>query len=181
MVLNDGLAGDYVLNEIQNSLTQINPTLILKSLNLPRTAEHCYQIEVDDRETLVGTKNVDSIALNTEKFNTIVGDILAGLTADKIHAPVQRAFNHQYACSRTKFLDAPGGTRKPFTIRRTKAIIKADKHSVMPSLLMLKQLHYSRIVERRIQSSKCPFQFTMIVYIIFPWSLRSAMNSEKLL
>ena len=90
----------------------------------------------------MGTKNLDSIALNTKKFNTIVGEILPGLTADKIHAPVQCPFNHQCACSRTKFLDAPGSTRKTFTIRSTLAIIKADNHSVMPSLLPLKQLHY---------------------------------------
>ena len=66
------------------------------------------------------TKNVDSIALNTRKFkkdqkevfNTIVREILPRVIADNLHATVQRPFNHQSACSRTYFLDAPGGRRK---------------------------------------------------------------------
>ena len=36
MVLNEGLSEDNVLNEIQSSLTDLNPSLSLKSLNPPR-------------------------------------------------------------------------------------------------------------------------------------------------
>ena len=84
------------------------------------------------------TKNIDSIAMNTKKFNkgqkevfnTIVGEILLGVTAGNLHAAVQRPSNHQSTRSRTYFLDAPGGTGKTFTIRAIQAILKARKRSI---------------------------------------------------
>ena len=84
VVLNDGLAADYVWNEILNWFTEISPTLSLKSLNLPRPAKSCYHIETDGQEHRVDTKNIVSIGFNTKKFNkyqkelfnTIVGEIL---------------------------------------------------------------------------------------------------------
>ena len=48
MVSNEKLSEDQVLNTIQNSLTEISPALILKSLNLPRTSERSYHIQTDD-------------------------------------------------------------------------------------------------------------------------------------
>ena len=137
--LNDGLAADYVLNDIQNFLTEVSSTLCLKSLNLPRRAERCYHIETDDQEHPADMKNIDSTALNTNKFNkdqnvvfnTIVVEILPGLIADNLHAPVQRLVNYQSACSRTYFLDAPDGTGKTFNILTIQAILKACKHSII--------------------------------------------------
>ena len=94
MVLNDGLPEDYVLNEIQNSLTEISPSLTLKSLNLPRPAERSYLIQPDDPKPPVVPHNIESIVSNTMKFNkdqrkvfnTIAGEILHGLTADNLYA-----------------------------------------------------------------------------------------------
>ena len=64
-------------------------------------------------------------------FNTIVGEILHGMTADNLYAPVQSPFNHQSAYSRAYFLDAPGGTGKTFTIHAIQSILKARKHSII--------------------------------------------------
>ena len=56
----------------------------------------------------------------------IVGEILPGVTADNLHAPVRRPFNHQFASSRTYYLDAPDGTGKTLTIRTIQAILEAS-------------------------------------------------------
>ena len=69
IVLSDGLSEDNVLNEIQNSLTEISPFLSLKSLNLLRPAERSYLIQPDDPELSVVPHNIESIVLNTMKFN----------------------------------------------------------------------------------------------------------------
>ena len=61
MVLNDGLSEDNVLNEIQNSLTEINPSLSWKSLNPPRPPERSYLIQPDDPEPPVILRNIESI------------------------------------------------------------------------------------------------------------------------
>ena len=85
------------------------------------------------------TRDVDRIALNTKKFkkyqkealNTIVGEIIPRVTVDNLHGPVQRPFNHKSACSRTYFLDSPGGKGNPFTFPTMQAILNARKHSVI--------------------------------------------------
>ena len=149
LVVNDGLVADYVLNQIQNLLIEVSPALSLKSLNLPTPAERSYHIEADVQEQPLDRKNIVSIALNSEKFNkdqeevlnTIVGEILSGVTADNLHAPVERPFNHQSACFRGYFLDAPGGTGKTLPFAQYKQFLRHASIALLPSLLLLWQYH----------------------------------------
>ena len=85
------------------------------------------------------TKNVDTISLNSKKFNkdhkevfnTIVGEIPPGKIADNLLASVQCPFNQQSASSRKYFLSEPGGTGQTFPIRTMQAILTAPKHIVI--------------------------------------------------
>ena len=137
--LTDELAEAYVLNEIQNSLREISPSLSFKSLNLPVPPEHSYHIDTESTEPVPTTENIESVMSSTKNFNneqrrvfnTIIGEILPGVTTENLSAHVKRPFNHQCACSRAYFLDAPGGTGKTFTIRAIQSILKVRKHSVI--------------------------------------------------
>ena len=68
----------------------------------------------------MNTETIETIEQNiktfikgqTNVFNTIVGEIVPGVTAENLDAPVQRPFNHKSACSRAYFLYASGGTGK---------------------------------------------------------------------
>ncbi len=137
--LNDELTKDYLLTEIQNSLSEISPALSLESLNLPKPPERSYHIQVENTNPVGNTQKIESIEVNTTKFNkgqnnvfnTILGAILPGVTAENLCAPFQSPFNHQSACSRAYFLDAPGRTGKTFTIHAIQSVLKIRKHSVI--------------------------------------------------
>ncbi len=111
----DELAQDYVLNEIQNSLTEISPALTLESFNLPVCPERAYDLLSDYAGELTNLQSIESIFMNPKKlnrdqkwvFNVIIGEILPEVTAQNLRASVQHQFNHKSAFSRTYFLDAP--------------------------------------------------------------------------
>ncbi len=60
--LNDELAKYYLLNEIQNSLTEISPAFTLESLNLPKPPEHFYHIQLEDANQLKTRKLLKTLS-----------------------------------------------------------------------------------------------------------------------
>ena len=94
--------------------------MTLASLHLARLRKHLHYIHREDADPFVNTKRIESIMLNTKKFNivqtnvlnTIVGETLPGVTAEKLDAPVQRPFYYKSACSRGYFLNSSDGTGK---------------------------------------------------------------------
>ena len=75
VLLNEGLVADYVLSEI---------------------AERCYHIEMDDQEHPVDTENVDSIALNTKKFNKDQEEVFNTIAGEILQEYRQIIFMHQF-------------------------------------------------------------------------------------
>ncbi len=57
-------------------------------------------------------------------FDTLLNEILPGVTAEDHTASFHRPFKHDCLRSRAYFLDAPGGTEKIFTIGAILAILR---------------------------------------------------------
>ena len=136
-VLNEEFPKNYALNEIQNPLTEISPALTLESLNLLKPPERSYHAHIEDTDRVVSTQSLESMELNTKKLNegqenvlnTMVDEILPGITAENLFAPVQRPFHHQSSYSRAYFLDADEGAGKTFTFRGIQSLSKIHKHT----------------------------------------------------
>ena len=112
---NDNFVEEYVLNEIRTSLSEIIPALTLESFNLPRAPVRSYDMPFQHSAPLSNTDDMESIISCTEKFNKeqrnvldpILGEILPGVIADNLEAPVHRPFNHYSLRPRAYYLDAP--------------------------------------------------------------------------
>ena len=136
---NDNFVEEYVLNEIRTSLYKISPVLTLEPFNIPRAPVRSYDMPFQHSAPLSNADDIKSIISCTEKFrkeqrnvfNTILGEILPGVTADNPEAPVQRPFNHYSLRPCSYFLDAPGGTEKTFTIRAVQSALRLRKHKVI--------------------------------------------------
>ena len=64
-------------------------------------------------------------------FNTILGEIILEVTANNPEFLVECPFNHHYLCPHARFLDAPGGIGKTFTIRAIQSVLRLRKHKVI--------------------------------------------------
>ena len=119
-VLDDELANDYILTEIQDLLTQISPSLTLESINLPVPSVFVRHDQLENTQTAKNIQVIERIVsnaklLNNEQkkvFNIILGETLPGVTSENLRRSVQSPFNLRSACSGAYFLDAPGGTGK---------------------------------------------------------------------
>ena len=101
-VLDDELANDYVLTEIQDSLTDISPSLTLQSLNLPLPSIFVRHDKLQNAQTAKNIQVIERIVSNTKLLNNepkyvfriIVGEILPGVTSENLLGSVQSPFNH---------------------------------------------------------------------------------------
>ena len=101
-VLDDELANDYVLTEIQDSLTDISPSLTLQSLNLPVPSIFVRHDQLENAQTAKNIQVIERIVSNTKLLNNkpkyvfsiIVGEILPGVTSGNLIGSVQSPFNH---------------------------------------------------------------------------------------
>ena len=120
---------------------EVNPRFSVSDFGLPEPQSElpdlpelhtCKENTEEDLRQLVES----SVAcFNDEQrsvFNTIVEEILPGVTDKDPFSPVQALNTFKGKSAKAYFLDAPGGTGKTFTIRAIQALLQLRNRTVLP-------------------------------------------------